>query len=94
MVRLPEGAVVLARSPGGEVQVARFGPRAWGIQAHPEVDTEVVRRWAASDRDDHVALGLDQDAVLAAIQDAEPALVSHWRPMAARFAALAGEDRG
>lgn len=94
VVRLPEGAVVLATSPGGEVQVARFGPRAWGIQAHPEVDTAIVKGWAESERDDHVALGLDQDAVLAAIEDAAPALESHWRPMAARFAALAGEVRG
>lgn len=94
VVDLPEGAVVLARTPGGEVQVARFGRRAWGIQAHPEVDADLLRGWADSDRDDHVALGVDQDAVLAAIDEAAPALASHWRPLAARFAALAGEDRG
>jgi GMP synthase (glutamine-hydrolysing) len=91
VVRLPEGATVLARSPGGEVQVARFGPRAWGIQAHPEVELDVVRRWAADDRDDHVALGLDQDAVLAEIEEAAPALVAHWQPLVARFAALVAE---
>ena len=85
---LPEGAEVLARSPGGEVQVARFAPRAWGIQAHPEVDATLVRRWAVSDRDHHVALGLDQDAVLAEIEEAGPALVAHWQPVVARFAAL------
>ena len=93
VVALPDGAVVLARSPGGEVQVARFGPRAWGIQAHPEADVDVVRRWAESDRDDHVALGLDQDEVLAAIEQAGPALAGHWRPLAARFAEIAGERR-
>ena len=90
VVALPEGAVVLARSPGGEVQAARFGPAAWGVQAHPEADTGVVSRWAESDRADHVALGLDQDAVLAAIEQAGPALAAHWRPLAARFADLAG----
>jgi GMP synthase (glutamine-hydrolysing) len=86
---LPDGAAVLARTPGGEVQVARFGPRAWGIQAHPEVDDAVVARWAESDRDEHVALGVDQDALLAAI-DVE-VLTSHWRPLFARFADLVGE---
>jgi len=90
---MPEGAVVLARNPGGDVQAARFGPRAWGIQAHPEADTGVVRRWADSDRDDHIALGLDQDAVLEAIEAAAPALEAHWQPLTARFAALAGEAR-
>lgn len=94
VVAMPEGAVVLARSRGGEVQAARFGPRAWGIQAHPEADTEVVRRWAESDREDHVALGLDQDEVLAAIEAARPALVAHWRPIAQRFAAVAATDTG
>lgn len=91
VVSLPEGAVVLARTPGGEVQVARFGPRAWGIQAHPEVDAAIVTRWAESDRDEHVALGLDQDAVLAEIDD--EVLTAHWRPLVARFAAVAGEGR-
>ena len=93
VVALPEGAVVLARTPGGEVQVARFGPRAWGIQAHPEVDSVVVTRWAASDRDDHVSLGLDQDEVLAAIERSLPALAGHWQPMTARFAEIAGARR-
>jgi GMP synthase (glutamine-hydrolysing) len=90
VVTLPEGAVVLARSPGGEVQAVRFGPAAWGIQAHPEADAGVVSRWAASDRADHVALGLDQDAVLAAIEQAAPVLTTHWRPLATRFAEIAG----
>ncbi|HSU03413.1 MAG TPA: type 1 glutamine amidotransferase [Nocardioides sp.] len=93
VTRLPDGAVVLARSPGGEVQVARFGPRAWGIQAHPEVDADVVRHWAVTERDEHVSLGRDPDAVLAAIEESGAALVAHWRPLVARFAAVAGEDR-
>jgi GMP synthase (glutamine-hydrolysing) len=93
VVRLPDDAVVLARSPGGEVQVARFGPRAWGIQAHPEVDADVVRHWAVTERDEHVSLGRDPDAVLAAIEEAGPALVAHWKPLTARFAAVAREDR-
>ena len=91
VVALPDGAVVLARTPGGEVQAARFGPRAWGIQAHPEADTGIVTRWAESDRADHVALGLDQDAVLASIEEARPALEAHWRPLVTRFAAIAAE---
>ena len=93
VVGLPDGGVVLARTPGGEVQVARFGPRAWGIQAHPEVDTDVVAGWAADDRDDLVALGLDADAVLAEIKEAAQDLERHWRPLTARFAEIVGEER-
>lgn len=94
VTRLPEGGVVLALSPGGEIQVARFARRAWGIQAHPEVDAVVVRDWALTERDEHVSLGHDPDAVLAAIDEAGDALVAHWQPLVARFAALAGEGRG
>ena len=93
VVDLPEGAVVLARTPGGEVQVARFAPRAWGVQSHPEVDVDVLRRWAASDRDDHVSMGIDQERVLADIEAAAAALTEHWQPIVARFAAIAGGAR-
>ncbi|MDR7255471.1 GMP synthase (glutamine-hydrolyzing) [Nocardioides sp. BE266] len=85
-VTLPDGAVVLARTPGGEVQVARFGPRAWGIQAHPEAHAGIIRRWIETDREDEVGRGFDEDAVLAAIEEAGPALASYWRPMTERFA--------
>ena len=93
VVSLPDGGVVLARTPGGEVQVARFAPVAWGIQSHPEVDTDVVTGCAVTERDEHVSLGRDPDAVLAAIEEAGEALVAHWQPLAARFAALVREDR-
>lgn len=93
VVSLPEGAVALARTPGGEVQVARLAPLAWGVQAHPEVDAATVAGWAADDRDDLVALGLDEDAVLAAVRDAGPSLEAHWRPLVTRFAEIVGERR-
>ncbi|HEV2797351.1 MAG TPA: type 1 glutamine amidotransferase [Nocardioides sp.] len=98
VVRMPDGGVVLARTPGGEVQVARLAPLAWGVQSHPEVDTDVVTGWAAEDRDDLVALGLDEQAVLAEIKDAEAALEAQWRPLVQRFAEIsstqvAGEPR-
>lgn len=93
VVAMPDGGVVLARTPGGEVQVARFGERAWGVQAHPEVDAAVVAGWAADDRDDLVALGLDEAAVLAAVEEAEARLEQHWRPLVERFASIAGATR-
>lgn len=93
VVTMPPGGAVLARTPGGEVQVARFADRAWGVQAHPEVDAEVVVGWAADDRDDLVALGLDETMVLAEVRNAEARLVGHWRPLVQRFALIAGESR-
>jgi GMP synthase (glutamine-hydrolysing) len=91
---LPHGAAVLARTPDGAVQVARFGPRAWGIQAHPEADAGIIRRWVETDREDEVARGFDEGAVLAAIEEAGPELVAYWQPLAARFAALVAAHLG
>lgn len=48
--RLPADAVHLARSQREPHHAFRAGPRAWGVQFHPEFDTEAmrayVRRWA------------------------------------------------
>jgi GMP synthase (glutamine-hydrolysing) len=88
---LPEGGVVLARSPDGTVQVARFAQRAWGVQAHPEAHSGIIRRWIENDRADEVGRDVDEEEVLAAVEEAAPALTSWWKPVALRFAALAQE---
>lgn len=91
VVALPDGAVVLARSPDGEVQAARFGPRAWGIQAHPEAHAGIIRRWVETDRDEEVARDFDEGAVLTAIEETGPELAAYWQPLAGRFASIVGE---
>ena len=45
VTRLPEGAVLMARSSTGEVQAARHAPTVWGVQWHPEVDEPLFRGW-------------------------------------------------
>ena len=85
---LPEGAVPLAQTALGELQVARFAPRAWGVQLHPEVDVPILTSWAAGDRDDHLERGIDQEAVLGEISAARDELDRAWRPLAVRFLEL------
>jgi GMP synthase (glutamine-hydrolysing) len=82
---VPEGAVVLARTEGVEVQAARYAPSVWGVQHHPEVDADLIRPWAEADRELHRSQGLDTDGVLAEIDAARDELAAAWRPMAARF---------
>lgn len=77
----PEGATVLATAPGGEVQALRFGERAWGIQAHPEVDERILEVWAGQD-------GADVADFLAAVLGAREELLASWRPVAVAFAGL------
>lgn len=84
VVQAPEGTVVLARTPAGELQVARFAPTVWGVQLHPEVDEHVLQAWADEDRDRH-----DEgvvDAVLARVAEHRSDLEAGWRPLASAFA--------
>jgi GMP synthase (glutamine-hydrolysing) len=89
VTRLPDGATLLAATAAGEVQAARFAPAVWGVQLHPEVDVEVLRPWAESDRGSHEAMGIDQEALLGEIAGAHTELEAAWRPLAAGFADLA-----
>lgn len=88
VVEVPADAVVLARTPFGEPQVVRFAARAWGIQAHPEVDEQVARWWAADAAPD-VVPG-EADRVVTEVAAAAEELRETWRPLATRFADLVG----
>ena len=43
---LPEGAQVLATSPDCVVQAMKWGPRAYSVQFHLEIEPDTVRSWA------------------------------------------------
>lgn len=87
----PAGATALAQTPQGELQLARFAPRAWGIQLHPEADEHVLVAWAEGDREEHLDRGVDQEALLDQIARARAELDAAWRPVATRFVELAAE---
>jgi GMP synthase (glutamine-hydrolysing) len=91
VAELPAGAVLLARTPTGEVQAARFAPTVWGVQWHPEVDDHILRLWADEDRDEAVERGVDLDAHVAAVASAREVLRRTWQPLADGFAALLTE---
>lgn len=90
VIEAPDDARVLARTPEGEIQALRFGPAAWGVQWHPEVDLPVLVSWAEGDRADHLERGIDQQALLDEIDAARDELDQAWRPLAYAFAALIG----
>lgn len=90
VVEPPPEAVVLAQTPAGEVQVARYATRAWGVQHHPEVDETIVATWVTeSERVELAGRGLDADRLLADIKEAREELDQAWAPLAAGFADVA-----
>lgn len=66
VVRLPEGARLLASSPDGAVQAARLGRHVWGVQFHPEASPAVLADWVAEYGRQFAEHGYDLEAYLAA----------------------------
>jgi GMP synthase-like glutamine amidotransferase len=86
---LPPAALVLASSPGCDVQAFRLGRLAWGIQFHIETTVDVVRTWAAADID---ALdGYDIELMLRGVEGIDADLVEVWQPFATAFAEIVGD---
>lgn len=88
VVDLPASVQVLARAAGGELQAARFGPAAWGVQCHPEVDARICAAWVEHDKGAYAGRGAEVVAGVGQVRDAEGELVASWRPVAAAFVGL------
>jgi GMP synthase-like glutamine amidotransferase len=87
---LPPGATLLASSSRYANQAFRVGETAWGLQFHIETTPELVRSWAAGDRDRLAELGWDVDAALARwdLEALHADMAEVWQPFAGRFAEL------
>jgi GMP synthase (glutamine-hydrolysing) len=85
VTRLPEGAVLMARSSSGEVQAARHAPTVWGVQWHPEVDEPLFRGWLVDGEVDPALAA----ATLSDLASSDGELEQAWRPLASRFVELA-----
>ena len=92
VVEPPLAARLVAGTGRGGPQVLRLGPRAWGVQFHPEVDLSIVSRWTQSYEREPSGWDVGVRQMLAALAAAEGELRRTWRPMADRFAALVGAD--
>jgi GMP synthase (glutamine-hydrolysing) len=70
VVRLPEGARVLAKTDLEPVAAFAVGSSAWGVQFHPEFDGDVVRGYVRARSKVMQKEGLVPDRVLASAADA------------------------
>lgn len=87
--RLPDGATELATAPDGSVQAARFGPRAWGLQFHPEASPAVFATWVEAAVQAPVGEEAEHLATVAAeLVVAEAELRRDWAALARRWAQL------
>jgi GMP synthase (glutamine-hydrolysing) len=71
VTRLPESARILATTALDPHAALRFGPRAWGVQFHPEFDGQVMSEYIQTRQDLLREEGRDPAAMLAGIKAAE-----------------------
>ena len=72
-LKLPAGAVRLAGNAFEPHQAFRAGPRAWGLQFHPEFDAEVMRGYVDHLAGELRALGTDPDVLRSRVAGTEAA---------------------
>lgn len=89
VTELPLGAVLLATSTNYANQAFRVGDSAWGVQFHPECDTEIIAEWASTSAEVLARLDTTAERVVAGVDAVMDDLFEVWQPLAARFAALA-----
>ena len=62
--RLPPGALCLAYSQREANQAFRYGTRAWGVQFHPEFDSQIMRTYIRHNRAILIEEGQDPNKLL------------------------------
>lgn len=85
ITKLPDDAVLLMSSERCPHQMLRIG-RSWGVQFHPEVAADRVRRW---DADKLRSLGFSPEAVVAEADVRADELERTWSAVFGRFLDLA-----
>ena len=88
---LPDGAVHLVEGADVPMQAFRWGPRAWGLQFHPEVTAEELDAWIEAEGDGFPSKwGRAPAEVRAEIRDRLPAATRWGGDLLTRFAATVG----
>ncbi len=88
VVELPPGATVLGTTALEPHAAVRFGPAAWGVQFHPEIDGAVMREFIAARRPALVGEGVDVAQLEQGVRDAPDAAA-----LIERFLHVAGQLR-
>ncbi|MEY4544630.1 MAG: hypothetical protein RL685_825 [Pseudomonadota bacterium] len=88
VVELPPGARVLGTTALEPHAAVRFGPAAWGVQFHPEIDGTVMRQYIEARRPALLAESVDVARLERSVEDAPAAAA-----LVERFLLVAQEHR-
>jgi GMP synthase-like glutamine amidotransferase len=89
---LPDEAVILAGNDVCPVQAFRLGENVYGVQFHPEIDSEIFSSWAATDDElakiDHTIYQACEQVAAAEVD-----LIKTWKPAFQAWAQLVKEQQ-
>ena len=89
---LPDEAVVLAGNDVCPVQAFRMGENVYGVQFHPEIDSEIFSSWAATD-DELAKLDHTIDQACEQVSASEAELIKTWKPAFQAWAQLVKDQQ-
>jgi GMP synthase (glutamine-hydrolysing) len=80
VLQLPAGARVLGSTKLEPHAAVRFGPQAWGVQFHPEIDAQVMLQYVDARAPVLLAEGFDTGAMRHAVRDTPsgPAIIKRF----------------
>ena len=86
LLQLPESAIRLASSEQEPNQAFRIGPRAWGVQFHPEFTADIMREYLSIQKNSLEHQRQDADQLIGKVSDTPDAtsLISAFARLAAR----------
>lgn len=87
VVQPPPGAILLATTAHDPHHAYRAGARAWGVQFHPEYDSDIVRAYLHDRRAQLLSEGLDPDALARDARD-----TGHGQCVLRRFAQIVAQE--
>ena len=89
---LPDDAVILAGNDVCPVQAFRVGKNVYGVQFHPEIDSEIFTSWAATD-DELAKIDHTIEQACVQVANAEAELIATWKPAFQAWAQLVKDQQ-
>ena len=89
---LPDDAVVLAGNDVCPVQAFRVGENVYGVQFHPEIDSQIFSSWATTD-DELAKLDHTIEQACQQVAVAEDELIKTWKPAFQAWAQLVKDQQ-
>jgi GMP synthase (glutamine-hydrolysing) len=86
----PPGARVLARTESEPHAALRMGPRAWGVQYHPEFDASVMREYIIESQEEVPGDGWSADGWALDLEHTDPPAPASDSGVIARFLSSVG----